>query len=59
MIYRCPRCHRIVAKEDARFTRQGTLRPLNGSAVIVQPKQAPSIRCFHCQHRIILLKGAL
>lgn len=54
----CSSCGKVIAREDRRRTRQGTLVPLSGTKLETSAKQAPRLIC-PCGKITVLLQGSL
>lgn len=57
MNYSCPKCHKIIAKEDRRKRHQQSLVALHPAKLEIRVNEAPAVRCGFCNSRVILLKG--
>ena len=57
-IHSCPKCHKVIAREDYRHKSIPEYTPLAGAKIEIRHNEAPLIRC-RCGERVLLLKGSL
>lgn len=60
MIFSCPMCHKVLAKEEGKPFYKATLVPVGGAKITISPKQEkPMTICPRCNKVVVLAKGVL
>lgn len=58
MVYSCPSCRKVVAKEERRKHSHGSLVKVGDAQLVIRSGEAPKVRCS-CGKCIILLKASV
>ena len=58
LVHSCPKCRRMMAKQDRRVKKHDGIIPFKGVNLTVKENEAPRLKCS-CGKVIILLKASL